>query len=124
MSYNRFEVKAASLLVGCVLIALGILAAFGGERDPLHVVLTARGTADSMAVVMVCLGFMTVYGSIRPKRACRQIGLAFGSLVMLQLFGSMMLSNWLTLTSLLLVMFAVASIGIFIADVRGRVNAS
>lgn len=122
-TYDRFELKMASLFIGCVQIMLSAIAVFGGEYDPLHRVLTERGTAGQFGVVMLTLGLMTVYGSARPKRQCRQIGLAFSSIVMLVIFGALMTGYWLTLTNMLILFLAIASLILFGADVRGKANA-
>lgn len=115
-SHSRFEAKSASALVGVVMVLLGFLIAAPSD-EPLHRILDARGRADDWGFIMILLGCMTVYGSVRPKRNCRQIGLALDAFFLLSLFGVMMVNWGLSFSTLLLFVFGVAAVVLLAADV-------
>jgi len=116
-AYTRFEVKVASLIVGVIVFFIALMIATPSEYEPLHVVLHARGIDDEFGAVMTLLAGMILYGSIRPKRACRQIGLILTGIFLLAIFGVVMVNWGLSFSTLLVFVFALTAIALFAGDV-------
>lgn len=114
--YTRFEIKAASAVMGLLMLCMALVVGSDNSADTLHLILEARGLADGWAMIMACLGFMVLYGSLRPKRKCRQIGLALSMLSLFAVFGEVLHARALTLSTLIVLVLAGVALVLFIGD--------
>ncbi|HXC40840.1 MAG TPA: hypothetical protein VN667_18030 [Burkholderiales bacterium] len=114
--YDRFELKWASLIVGVVLWIMAAVALWPNPREPVYAALEAVGMNEPWAAIMVVLGAMIVYGSVRPKRTCRQMGLALAPFILLAVFGVAMGARGLSMSALLVLFFAVLAPVLMIVD--------
>lgn len=75
-SYDRFEIKFASALIGLLQVWMAAVVVFSNGRDPLTTALRGRDANVEAALVMAGLGLMALAGSALPLRALRHWGLA------------------------------------------------
>lgn len=116
-TYSRFEAQFASAIVGVVLLLLAIAAWFPNDYEPLHQVLHAKGRDDDFALSLAIVGAITLYGSLQPKRNCRQLGL-FLAMVFLLPMAWIMLLNWgFSLATLISMTFGLMAVVLLAADV-------
>lgn len=108
---------ALALLIGLVFVLLAWLIGFEDSTSALHYILAARGIEGPWAVIFCILGAMVVYGSLRPKRSCRQIGLALGILMLAALFGHVLKAHWLGVSTIWILPLGGAVLFALLADV-------
>lgn len=84
--HSGFEMKAGSALIALMVFLLAFVAHFG-VGDPLHLALAARGRDDDWALALAMVATMLLYGSLRPKRTCRHIGLVLTLILMAAITG-------------------------------------
>lgn len=120
--YCQFEMLAGSFVVGILEIFIALLALIPSDFEPLHLVLRTRGLEAEFATILTLLGLMVLYGSVRPKRNCRHLGLALSSLMMLLVFGMVITSSWLSFSAGVLLALALIALGLYAADAHFHVN--
>jgi hypothetical protein len=121
-AYSRFDLLAGSFIIGVLMVVMAIVAITPNPFEPLYAALDARELNEFSACVLFMLGSMVMYGSVKPKRNCRHLGLALGSVMMFLLFGVMLVAGWLTLSSLILLVLAFMSLGLYAFDAHIHVR--
>lgn len=116
-AYSRFEAQLASAIIGIVVILVALAAGMPNDYEPLHQVLHDRGRDEDWSISLLIVGAITLYGSLRPKRNCRQLGLFLSMVFLLSLFGVMM-QNWgFALGTLVSLVFGLMAVVLLVADV-------
>lgn len=118
-TYTSFEVKAASIVVGIIVYLMAAVIHFA-DGDPLHLALAMKGRDDDWALVLAMVGSMILYGSVKPKRTCRHIGLVMAMFMMAGIVGLVFqarVATPLTMSVLLAVMLIPVAAWLFATDV-------
>lgn len=117
MTHTRFEIKLAAMIVAVLQLWIAFVIWWPGSADVLHQVLAVKGRDDDWAMVLAVLAAMVLYGSVKPKRACRHIGLALSVFTLVGVFGLVMEARQVTLSTGTVLILAVAALMVFCGDV-------
>jgi multisubunit Na+/H+ antiporter MnhG subunit len=104
--YDRFEYKCASTLIGPT----------GVSR--FWSVLSAQGMAQTWGVLIIFIGVILIYGSLRPHRKLRHMGLVLSSFLWAAMFSLFAVDNLWTPVAMLMPVFAFVSVLLLFQDTK------
>lgn len=120
--YCSFEMLMGSLVVGVLEVFMAALIATPNPMEPIHMALMVRGVEDSFAVIVGAVGLVTIWGSLRPARSLRHVGLALSAFVLLAVFGMVATSTWFSLSAGVIFVLALVALGLYAADAHIHVT--
>jgi hypothetical protein len=120
--YSRFDMLAGSMVVGILELFISVTIGTHNDGEPLHLAIEAIGLSAEVGTVLAVLALLTMYGSVRPKRNCRHIGLAMSSLVLLAVFGLLLLHGGFGFGAGVVLVLALSALGLYAADAVIHVN--
>jgi len=123
-SYDRFEYKCASTLIGATEVLWGIVAMKPAGVSRFWSVLSEHGMAQTWGVLMISIGVTLIYGALRPHRKLRHMGLVLSSFLWTAMFSLFVVDNLWTPVAMLMPVFALVSVLLLLQDTKcGSQNA-
>lgn len=105
-AYTRYETKLASLMIGALEVVWAFLIISPNESMFYQTIMRYQ-LGEEWFVLMLSVGTLTCYGSLRPSRRARHIGLTLSVFLMLSMFGVFVVSAFLTPVTLAMPVFAI-----------------
>lgn len=119
--YGQFDILAGSAVVGLLELYVGLTIGMS-SAEPLHYVIAAQGIATEVAVMLCLLSALTIYGSVKPKRNCRHLGLTMSVMVLLAVLVMLVSAGWFSFGAGVVFVLALSALGLYAADAHIHVN--
>lgn len=120
--YGQFEVLAGSVVVGMLELFVAVTIGTRNETEMLHRAIEAHGLSSEVGTVLAVLALLTIYGSVRPKRNCRHIGLSLSVLVLLAVFGLLLAGGGFGFGAGVVFVLALSALGLYAWDAHVHVS--